>query len=157
MRNYLCVFIGGAAGGLLRVMTIRADNVLFIGGMDLTILLINIIGAFLLGMFLSGMARFKSVSPGMHLGIAVGLFGSFTTFSALSMEAVSLLQANDFVGLSLYIFASCVAGLIAADLGFRVGTGTSWRRIGQPHQIILGSSFQTNMVPIAIQDEEAED
>lgn len=154
MRNYLYVFIGGAGGGLLRVMTTRADNMFTVGGMDLTILLINITGAFLLGLFLSGTARFKSFSPGIHLGIAVGFFGSFTTFSTLSMEAVGLLQTGDVAGLILYIIVSCIAGLVAAEFGFRVGAGNGLIRIGRQREIILGSGLQKNMIPIPITEEE---
>ncbi len=157
MRNYLVVFIGGVAGGLLRVMTTRTDNMFTVGGMDLTILLINITGAFLLGLFLSGMARFNSFSPGMHLGITVGFFGAFTTFSSLSMEAVGLLQAGNIVGLVFYILVSCIVGLGAAELGFRTGIGTGLIPIGRPHEIQSGHGIYHNMVPIPVQEEEEDD
>jgi CrcB protein len=157
LRNYLYVFIGGAAGGLLRVMITKADNMIVFGGMDLTILLINIMGAFLLGMFVSGTARFNSFSPGMNLGIAVGFFGSFTTFSSLSMEAAGLLQTGEMIGLLLYIFVSCIAGLGAATLGVWTGNGTGLIRIGSPRNIIPQNKIQSNKIPVVIQESEEED
>jgi fluoride exporter len=157
LRKYLYVFIGGAAGGLLRVMTTRADNMFTVGGMDLTILLINITGAFLLGLFLSGTARFQSLSPGLHLGIAVGLFGSFTTFSTLSMEAVGLLQTGDMAGLFFYIFISCIVGLAAAELGFRTGDGTGLIRVGGQRQVIFRNGIQSNRIQVVAQEEEDQD
>lgn len=157
LRNYLYVFIGGAAGGLLRVMTTRADNMFTVGGMDMTILLINITGAFLLGLFLSGTARFKSFSPGMHLGIAVGFFGSFTTFSTLSMDAVGLLQTGNVSGLILYTIGSCIAGLAAAELGFRTGVGTGLIRVGGQRQVIFRNIIQSNRIPVILQEEEEDE
>lgn len=156
MKNYLYIFIGGAAGGLLRVMTIRADNLFYIGGIDMTILLINIVGSFLLGLFLSGSARFKLFGYGVNLGVAVGFFGSFTTFSALSMEAAGLLQIGDVTGLVFYIFVSCIAGLGAAELGFRTGAGTSLIRIGRPRDLIALEGLPNNSEPTVIQETEAD-
>jgi len=154
MRNYFYVFIGGATGGLLRVMTTRADNMFVIGGMDLTILLINITGAFLLGLFLSGTSRFNFLSPGLNLGIAVGFFGSFTTFSTLSMEAAGLLRTGDLVGLLLYIFVSLIAGLGAAALGFWAGDGTGLIRIGSPRNVVFANNLQKNLASISVQESE---
>ena len=123
MRKYIYVFVGGAAGGLMRVMAVRTEDLFYIGGMDNTILLINIAGAFLLGLFLSGTSRLKAMSPGIHLGIAVGFFGSLTTFSTLTMEAVGLYQTGNLMQLSAYVVFSCLAGVLAAGLGFWAGTG----------------------------------
>lgn len=154
MKNYLYVFIGGAVGGLMRVMITREDTIFAIGGMDFTILMINITGAFLLGMFLSGTTRFPSQSPGLQLGIAVGFFGSFTTFSTLSMEAVGLLQTGDVAGLLFYVFASLFLGLVAAELGFRVGIGTELIRIGRSREKLPGTHQHQNLVPVPAQEEE---
>lgn len=154
MKNYLYIFIGGAAGGILRVVTTKADNLLIIGGMDLTIMLVNITGAFLLGIFLSGTARFRSLGPGMHLGITVGFFGAFTTFSSLSMEAVGLLKTGDVADLIFYILVSCIVGLGAAELGFRAGVGTGMIRIGRSRENLPGTRLHNNMVSVPIQEEE---
>ncbi len=132
----------------------KADNLLFIGEMDLTIMLINITGAFLLGLFLSGIARFYSLGSGMHLGIAVGFLGAFTTFSSLSMEAVGLLQTGDVAGVALYLVVSCIAGVGAAELGFRAGIGTGLMRTGRSCEIPPGTGIHHNMMPVPIQEEE---
>jgi len=123
MRNYLYVFCGGAAGGLLRVMATRADNIFHLSGIDLTILVINLAGAFLLGLFLSGSAQFESFSPGLRLAVSVGFFGSFTTFSTFCMESIALLHENSVVGFVLYAFSSCFLGLIVSQLGYLTGKG----------------------------------
>jgi fluoride exporter len=123
MRNYFYVFFGGAVGGLLRVMSTKADNIFHLAGMDLTILAINLAGAFLLGLFLAGSAQVQSLSPGLRLGIAVGFFGSFTTFSTFCMESATLLHGHSAMGFGLYVFSSCILGLILVQLGYLAGKG----------------------------------
>lgn len=156
MRNYLYVFAGGAVGGLMRVMATRAENVFTFGGMDLTILLVNVTGAFLLGIFLSGITRFKSIRPGLYLSVAVGFCGSFTTFSTLCLEATGLLQSGAMLSFALYIFASCVLGLGGAQLGFRAGQGNSLLWIGKQNGKILGIGLQDKALPPVTQEAEVD-
>jgi CrcB protein len=156
MKNYLYVFAGGAAGGLLRVMAVRSEDLFIIGGMDCTILLINLLGAFLLGMFLSGTARFATMNPGFRLAVAVGFFGSFTTFSTLAMEAAGLLAAGNIPGLILYILTSCIAGLGAAALGYGAGVGTGLMRFGGFGSRIIGSGLTREAIPVSADEEEDE-
>lgn len=161
MRNYVYVFIGGAAGGLMRAMAVRAEDPFSFGGMDNTIFLINIAGAFLLGMFLSGTAMLQAMGPGVHLGIAVGFFGSFTTFSTLTMEAVGLLQTGSFVQMASYVVFSCMAGLLAAGLGFWTGSGKyrqrfNWFPIKTAERGLTGNKPIQAAVPVTA-DEMEED
>lgn len=123
MRNYFYVFFGGVAGGLLRVMATKTDNIFHLAGMDLTVLAINLAGAFLLGLFLTGSTQLQSLSPGLRLGIAVGFFGSFTTFSTFCMESATLFHGNSAIGFGLYVFSSCILGLVFVQLGYFVGRG----------------------------------
>ena len=156
MKNYLYVFIGGAAGGLLRAMTVRSENLFTVGGMDCTILLINLLGAFLLGMFLSGTQRFESMSPGLRLAVAVGFFGSFTTFSTLAMEAAGLLDAGNIQGLILYVLVSCIAGLAAAALGHWAGKGTGLIRFGGAGSKVRRGILSRGAVPVPVEEEDEE-
>lgn len=159
MKNYIYIFIGGAAGGVMRVMAVRAEDSFSFGGMDNTIFLINIAGAFLLGMFLSGTARLKAMSSGIHPGVAVGFFGSFTTFSTLTMEAVGLLQTGSLFHLTFYVLISCMAGLLSAALGFWVGSAKTWYRFhGFPVQTaernLAGNKPIQATIPAAVDDTE---
>ena len=43
----------------------------------------------------------------------------FTTFSTFSKESLGLLQANDFVGFSLYTIGGVALGLLAVWVGYK--------------------------------------
>jgi len=135
-------------------MATRADSLFVFGAMDLTILIVNIAGAFLLGVFLSGSARFRFKNAGLNLGIAVGFFGSFTTFSTLSMEAAGLLQTGNPIGFFLYVVVSCIAGLGVAEMGFRISGGSDLLQPGGTRGQYRVSLRQNRLMPAPIRDSE---
>ena len=68
--------------------------------------------------------RLEAFSPEFRLFLTVGVLGGFTTFSAFSLDVVSLLQRQDIWGATLYIgisiilsVAALASGLFAARLG----------------------------------------
>ena len=56
-----------------------------------------------------------------RLFLSVGLLGSFTTFSTLSVATIQLLQRGDFYNAGLNIGLSIIIGLIAATVGIIIG------------------------------------
>jgi CrcB protein len=90
------------------------------GRFPVTTLLINIIGSLLLGIYLA--RRQRSIAPRWSLQFwAIGVLGSFTTFSAFSVEVLRLTEV-DAIGVAIgYVAASLVGGLSAAMLGGRLG------------------------------------
>jgi CrcB protein len=51
------------------------------------------------------------------------VLGSFTTFSALGVETVALIEAGRMVVAGCYVVVSALAGLVAAGVGYRLGEG----------------------------------
>ncbi len=85
------------------------------------VLTVNIIGSFALGFFLA--RRERSVGSLLALRFwAIGVLGSFTTFSAFSFEVVGLIDGGDLAIAALYVGVSIVAGLGVAVLGLRAGS-----------------------------------
>lgn len=83
-------------------------------------LVANTLGAFLLGWFV---VRRAVVAPRQATTVpffAIGLFGSFTTFSTLMVEIVAALADGAVWGGAAYGALSIVAGLLAAVAGMRV-------------------------------------
>lgn len=109
------------AGSLLRyLITLLAlrywDNVFPFGT-----LIVNIAGAFLLGLFTSMFIKKDRLNHHLRLGIGTGAIGSFTTLSTLSSETVILIDKHAYITALLYILASIAGGIAAGYAGYRAG------------------------------------
>ena len=109
--GFLFVALGGAAGAMGRyamsLLPVRT-------GFPILTLLVNILGAVLLG-FIAGVAGDNSdVSPNTVLFWKTGVCGGFTTFSTFSLEAFTLFENKAWLAGGAYIFlsvAGCLAGI----------------------------------------------
>ena len=80
---------------------------------------INIVGSFLAGaIYVWGFER-NLVSPELRTGILVGFLGGFTTFSAFSLQAATLVEGRLLGTAVLYAVLSPLAGIIAALAGLK--------------------------------------
>ena len=83
-------------------------------------LVVNLVGCFLLG----GVAQYGlthlTIPPEWRIGITVGFFGAFTTFSTFSWETVRLLQDGEWMHASIYILNSVASGLACVLFGMRI-------------------------------------
>jgi CrcB protein len=128
-RSALLVFVGGAVGtGLREALALTFPSVG--DGFPLTILLVNVTGAFVLGALLGGLGR-RGPDTGrrrdVRLLVGTGVLGGFTTYSAFAVDTALLLDGAAGVAL-LYVCATLVAGLVASALGLGVGAA----RAGHP-------------------------
>jgi len=83
-------------------------------------LCVNLVGSFMIGL-IAGVQMHASDSPRMRLLTALavtGFLGAFTTFSAFSLESVSLVRREQFVLAGANVLANCVFGLLLAFVGF---------------------------------------
>ncbi len=117
--HWLLVAVGGALGALSRYAIDRAVAA-YIGPNVLGIFLINIIGSFLLGAFVAAYDA-HGWPMSTRLLVAVGFFGSYTTFSTLTVASVQLAQEGDIARATLNILGSVAVGLAAAFAGILVG------------------------------------
>jgi len=85
----------------------------------LAIFLINIIGAFLLGVLTTAFASPAQLSARLLLG--VGFLGGYTTFSTLSYETVALARRGDTLYAWMNVGGTLLAGVVAAFLGMSFG------------------------------------
>jgi CrcB protein len=110
----LQVALGGALGAALRFLAGLGVLRLTGPGFPYAIVSVNILGSFLMGLFVVYAAQ-----RGMtHLSpfVMTGILGGFTTFSAFSLEAYTLFERGQTGAAGMYVLASVVlsiAGLIA--------------------------------------------
>ena len=83
-------------------------------------LAVNLLGCFLLGGIAEYALAHLTISPEWRIGITVGFFGAFTTFSSFSWETVQLLRDGDWARAGLYVVTSVVGGILAIVLGMRL-------------------------------------
>jgi fluoride exporter len=88
-------------------------------GLPWVTLLENLAGAFLLGCLVGAALRHGPRSPWLEDFLGAGILGSFTTFSALAVDTVTL---GPLAGAG-YLALSVAGGLGAAWMGLRLGGG----------------------------------
>ncbi|HEV2425115.1 MAG TPA: fluoride efflux transporter CrcB [Terriglobia bacterium] len=83
-------------------------------------LAVNLVGCFLLG----GIGQYSlthiSIPSDWRMGVTVGFFGAFTTFSTFSWETVHLLDDGDWMRALLYAGLSFLGGLFLLKLGMHL-------------------------------------
>jgi len=58
-------------------------------------------------------------SSGFYFLVAVGFMGSFTTFSAFSLDILKNLQSADFLGACAHISVNLFGSLVAVIIGYK--------------------------------------
>lgn len=118
-HTFLQVALGGALGSMARYgVNILAGRVT---GLPLGTLTVNIAGCFAMGLLASVLA----LRGGQHLAplLLTGVLGGFTTFSAFSLDTLTLWQRGA-AGLALgYVAASVLLSLAAVAAGLALGRG----------------------------------
>lgn len=115
-RTYLFVALGGAFGAVLRHgVTVAGDGLL--GATVAGTFVANISGAFLLGLFMTLAERRIPLSIDVRRFVAVGILGSYTTFSTLSYQTWDLITRGNLAGATAYALGSLIAGLFAVAAG----------------------------------------
>jgi len=123
---YVYVGIGGAIGALLRY-TISLFFVINDTNFPYSTLFVNMLGSFLLAYITYGLFEKIKVKQLIKLAITTGFFGSFTTFSALSVETLELAQEGQILHALLYVFISLFGGILATYLGYLISKGRKVR------------------------------
>lgn len=119
--NVSLVALGGAIGSSLRYLSGLALTRSFGIGYPLGVLPVNIIGSFLMGLFFV-YAHHKGYTSA-NLFVMTGMLGGFTTFSAFSLEAVTLMERGQFGQAALYIGLSVGLSILGLMAGLAAARG----------------------------------
>lgn len=116
MKAILLVGAGSCMGGVCRYLLSLAVPVKANGCFPAGTFIVNITGCFLIGLVF-GWAQKEGVSNDTRLLLATGVCGGFTTFSAFSLEALTLLRTENTGMAGLYVAASMAIGLLFTYAG----------------------------------------
>lgn len=113
--EFAFLVVGAVTGAIVRYKI--AESPLIFGTLPVNILLVNVIGSFILGVF-SILAVLWNLDARYSLLIAVGFCGSLTTMSSFALETISMIDNRQFGNVALNLLAN--AGLsIGAVIGGR--------------------------------------
>ncbi|CNC87999.1 camphor resistance protein CrcB [Yersinia frederiksenii] len=90
-NTLLAVFIGGGVGSVARWLVSMKLNSLS-SNIPVGTLIVNLAGAFIIGLALALFTRMTHIDPVWKLLITTGFCGGLTTFSTFSVEVVYLIQ-----------------------------------------------------------------
>jgi fluoride exporter len=111
-RELAAIFCGGIVGALVRAGLTRAFPV-GPGSWPWPTFVVNVVGAFMLGYFVTRLQERLPTSAYKRPFLGTGLCGALTTFSTMQVELFRMVQINEW-GLALgYAGASIGAGFLA--------------------------------------------
>ena len=119
MSSLFYVAIGGAVGSSLRYFISLIFKLLF-PAYPLGTIFVNILGSFLIGLLISNVESKIYSEQFLKYFLIIGLLGSFTTFSAFSIEVLELYNDKKIFLAILYILVSVILCIIAAYSGYNI-------------------------------------
>jgi CrcB protein len=118
-REIAAIFLGGAAGSLLRVWLAQTATS-GVATWPWATFIVNVSGCFALGLIATHLRERSPEAPHWHPLLGTGFCGAYTTFSTMQLELVRMIDHDRF-GLAIgYALASVLAGYVAILAGARI-------------------------------------
>ena len=115
------VALGGALGASLRYFVNVAAPRLLGHGFPYATMTVNVVGSFLMGLLVVILAEKSGTRFAPFL--MTGVLGGFTTFSAYSLDAITLYERGQ-IGLAfVYVAGTVIVALAALFLGMTIARG----------------------------------
>jgi CrcB protein len=124
MPSLLLVMLGGALGAGARHLFGRGALVLLGPAFPWGTLAVNLLGGLLMGVLAGTLARTGAGEP-WRLLLGVGVLGGFTTFSAFSLDTVTLIGRGDAGLATAYVLASVIGSVAALYAGLGIARATA--------------------------------
>jgi fluoride exporter len=117
---YLWVALGGATGAAARFAVAQWMGARWGWTFPWGTFAVNVTGSLAIGLVMMLLVT-RGADPMYRLLLVTGFLGGYTTFSAFSFEALTLLEARRWDAAALYVIGSVVLGLLATALGLSLG------------------------------------
>jgi CrcB protein len=123
-RKLLLVLAGGFCGAVIRYLLAQPLLALAAAlpgahtGFPYDTLLINLSGAFVIGLLFGAFEHGAPIAPDVRLTLGTGFLGAYTTFSSFMVGAATLLRHGQFPAALLYLVGAMAGGVTLAFAGF---------------------------------------
>lgn len=118
IRTPLAISLGAIAGALTRYYLSLGINDWLGTLFPFSTLMINLSGAFLMGLFITFALEKGFIHPDVRLIIAVGFLGSYTTFSSYELDTEKLLNNTQNFDLTIiYWLGTVILGFLCLEFG----------------------------------------
>lgn len=117
---YLWVALGGAAGAAARYGVAQWAGARWGWSFPWGTLAVNISGSLAIGLLMALLIG-RGADPAFRLLLVTGFLGGYTTFSAFSLEMLSLIETRRIGDAALYVGGSVLLGLVGCFVGLGVG------------------------------------
>jgi fluoride exporter len=124
MQAFLLVGLGGALGAMARYGVSAVVGHFWRTPFPIATMLVNVSGSLAMGLLVGWLAR--ALPPGqseIRLFVAVGILGGFTTFSAFSLDVMTLIERGDVIPAVIYALGSVLLSVLALLLGLMIFRG----------------------------------
>lgn len=115
-REIAAIFLGGAAGSLLRVL-VAHELPAHVATWPWATFIVNVSGSFALALIATRLRERPPESPHWHPLLGTGFCGAYTTFSTMQLELVRMLDHDSYGLAAGYGLASVLAGYLAILAG----------------------------------------
>lgn len=121
LKDFLAISVAAILGANLRYVLSRMAAREFGPVFPYGTLIINVLGSFIVGLFVIWTTERVLVDPRWRLVVVVGFCGSFTTFSSYAFETMSFFEQGqwglmlaNFIGNNLLCLGGALAGMAVA-------------------------------------------
>jgi CrcB protein len=122
MIHLFLAMTGGAIGAGLRYLAGRAALSLFGTAFPWGTLFVNLSGGLLMGLLAASILRVEAGET-WRIFLGVGVLGGFTTFSAFSLEVMTMIQRGEWPVAIGYAMLSVIGSVAALGLGLSLARG----------------------------------
>lgn len=120
LQLIVAVAIGGSIGSVGRYLVGIASGKLLGLAFPWGTLIINVVGSFLIGVFVESFALKWNLSQVWRVFLTVGICGGFTTFSTFSLDAYLMIDRGELSAAMAYVIGSVVLSIVALFAGLQL-------------------------------------
>ncbi len=117
MSIYFAIALGGSLGAISRYWVSTTTYSWLGSNFPYGTLMVNVTGSLVVGFLTVVLVQRFDVSDEVRLGLIVGFLGSFTTFSAFSIDTIHWIENGAVIKSLAYILVSVIACVLGAWAG----------------------------------------